>query len=94
MIKQPVGIVQQTNVALIKYKIKGKRFEIACYKNKAINWRNGVEDKLSEVLQSDEVYTNAIQGETASQKQLQEYFLSVIFLNLKKIGQYWHGYER
>jgi len=29
-------------VALVKYKKKGKKFEIACYKNKVLNWRNGV----------------------------------------------------
>jgi hypothetical protein len=36
------GQKRLTNVALVKYKKKGKRFEIACYKNKVLNWRNGV----------------------------------------------------
>lgn len=50
MIKQPVGIVKLTNVAIIKHKVKGATFEIACYKNKVIDWRNGLENKISEVL--------------------------------------------
>ena len=50
MIKQPVGIVKLTNVALIRYKIQGKKFEIACYKNKVLNWKNGVERDINEVL--------------------------------------------
>lgn len=36
------GQKRLTNVALVKYKKKGKKFEIACYKNKVLNWRNGV----------------------------------------------------
>jgi ribosome maturation protein SDO1 len=35
-----------TNVAMIRYRTNRKDFEIACYKNKAINWRNGVEKNL------------------------------------------------
>ena len=29
-------------MALVRFKKKGKRFEIACYKNKVLNWRTGV----------------------------------------------------
>lgn len=42
MLKQPVGIVKFTNVALIKYKKEGKKFEIACYKNTATDFRAGM----------------------------------------------------
>ena len=49
-IKQPCGNIKQKNVSFIKYKFENKHFEIACYKNKIINWRNGVEKNLSEVL--------------------------------------------
>lgn len=31
-----------TNVAIVRLKKKGIRFEVACYKNKVVNWRNGV----------------------------------------------------
>jgi ribosome maturation protein SDO1 len=43
MLKQPVANIKMTNVATIKYKINNKMFEIACYRNKALNFRNGVE---------------------------------------------------
>lgn len=42
MLKQPVGFKKYTNVALIKIKKGKNKFEIACYKNKAINYRNGM----------------------------------------------------
>jgi len=50
MLKQPVGIKILTNVAFIRYQFGKDKFEIAVYKNKAINWRNGLEKDLSEVL--------------------------------------------
>ncbi len=74
MLKQPVGIVKLTNVALIKYKIKGKRLEIACYKNKAIDYRNGIEKDLSQVLQIEQIFTDAMKGKTASKKILNKVF--------------------
>lgn len=74
MLKQPVGFVKLTNVALIKYKANGKRFEIACFKHQVLNWRNGVEKNLTEVLQSDEIYVNAAQGEVAKKTLLNECF--------------------
>ena len=72
--KQPVGIVKLTNVGIIKYKKGGKRFEIACYKNKAINWRNGVEKDLSEVVQILDVYTNVQSGKLVDKELLEEVF--------------------
>lgn len=74
MLKQPVGQKRLTNVAMIKYRVSKKNFEIACYKNKAINWRNGIEKDLNEVLQSYAVYRNADQGEQASADELKEFF--------------------
>lgn len=52
MLKQPVANIKLTNVATIRYNINKKNFEIACYRNKALNWRNGVEEDISEVLQT------------------------------------------
>ena len=51
MLKQPVGIKKLTNVAIVKYRVRGNQFELACYKNKVINWRNGIEKNYTEVLQ-------------------------------------------
>ncbi len=73
-LKQPVGIQKLTNVAFIKYKIENKKFEVVCYKNKAINYRQKVLNDLSEVLQSDDIYLNATHGEIASNEVLATYF--------------------
>ena len=38
----PTNQIRLTNVAVVRVKKGGKRFEIACYKNKVISWRNKV----------------------------------------------------
>lgn len=40
-LKQPVTQVRLTNVAVVRLRVGGERFEIACYKNKVLNWREG-----------------------------------------------------
>ena len=74
MLKQPVGFVKLTNVALVKFGRKNQRVEIACYKNKVIDWRNGNEENIDSVLQSDEIFSNAIQGEIAAKTLLKKIF--------------------
>jgi len=64
-ISQPVGKVLLTNEAIVRIKKGGKRFEIACYKNKVLNWRNGVEEDIDEVLQISKVYENVSKGKFA-----------------------------
>jgi ribosome maturation protein SDO1 len=73
-IGQPVGQVRLTNVAIIRMKKNGKRFEIAAYKNKVVNWRSGVEKDLNEVLQTTTVFTNVSKGVFANKKDLEEAF--------------------
>ena len=74
MIKQPLTNIKMTNVAIIRYKINSRMFEIACYRNKALNWRNGVEDDVSEVLQTEEIYENASHGTLAKKSDLNKFF--------------------
>ncbi len=50
--------VRLTNVAVVRLTKTGKRFEIACYRNKVVNWRNRVETDLDEVLQIESVFEN------------------------------------
>uniref|UniRef100_A0A8V8TN15 SBDS ribosome maturation factor n=1 Tax=Homo sapiens TaxID=9606 RepID=A0A8V8TN15_HUMAN len=38
----PTNQIRLTNVAVVRMKRAGKRFEIACYKNKVVGWRSGV----------------------------------------------------
>ena len=66
----PVNQVRLTNVAVVRLKKKGKRFEIACYCNKVVSWRNGVETDITEVMQSDFVFTNVSKGEFAKAKDM------------------------
>jgi ribosome maturation protein SDO1 len=39
---QPVGQKRLTNIAVVRLKKNGKRFEIACYRNKVGDWRSGM----------------------------------------------------
>ncbi len=70
----PVNQVRLTNVAYVRLQKKGKRFEIACYRNKVLNWRNKIETDITEVLQIDTVFINVSKGMLASSKDLIEVF--------------------
>ncbi|XXG60770.1 hypothetical protein AAC387_Pa04g2598 [Persea americana] len=67
---QPIGQKRLTNVAIVRLKKHGIRFEIACYKNKVLSWRSGVEKDIDEVLQSQTVYSNVSKGVLAKSKEL------------------------
>ncbi|CAM9893514.1 unnamed protein product [Heterosigma akashiwo] len=73
-IGQPVNQVRLTNVAVVRLQRAGKRFEIACYKNKVVNWRNKVETDIDEVLQIDSVFQNVSKGVLAKAKDLEKAF--------------------
>ncbi|KNC53692.1 ribosome maturation protein SBDS [Thecamonas trahens ATCC 50062] len=70
----PVNQVRLTNVAVVRLKKGGKRFELACYPNKVIDWRDGIETDLDEVLQTDVVFTNVSKGSVAKDKDLHRVF--------------------
>ncbi|KAA8538332.1 hypothetical protein F0562_027845 [Nyssa sinensis] len=67
---QPIGQKRLTNVAVVRLKKHGIRFEIACYKNKVLSWRSSVEKDIDEVLQSHTVYSNVSKGVLAKSKDL------------------------
>ncbi|ETK88108.1 SBDS family rRNA metabolism protein [Phytophthora nicotianae] len=73
-ISQPVGKIVLTNVAVVRMRKGGKRFEIACYKNKVFNWRNGVEEDIDEVLQIAKVYENVSKGKFAKKSDWSKAF--------------------
>jgi len=73
-IKQPVTQKRLTNVAIVRLKSHGKKFEIACYKNKVMNWREGIEKDLAEVLQTETIFTNVSRAIVANDKDLQKAF--------------------
>uniref|UniRef100_A0A7R9W567 C2H2-type domain-containing protein n=1 Tax=Pseudictyota dubia TaxID=2749911 RepID=A0A7R9W567_9STRA len=73
-ITQPVNQVRLTNVAVVRMNRHGLRFEVACYRNKIVNYRQGLETDLSEVLQTDRVFTNVSKGQFANSKDLRKAF--------------------
>jgi ribosome maturation protein SDO1 len=66
----PTNQMRLTNVAVVRMKKSGKRFEIACYKNKVVSWRNKVEKDIDEVLQTHTVFTNVSKGQVAKREDL------------------------
>lgn len=74
IINQPINQVRLTNVAVVRMNRGGKRFEIACYRNKVVNYRQGLETDLDEVLQSARIFTNVSKGQFANTKDLQQAF--------------------
>jgi ribosome maturation protein SDO1 len=58
----------------VRLKKGKKRFEIACYKNKVLEYRNGIEKNLDEVLQIPNVFLNVSKGQTAPHADLVKAF--------------------
>lgn len=73
-INQPSNQIKLTNVSLVRLKKAKKRFEIACYKNKVLEWRNGIETDLDNVLQIPNVFLNVSKGQTAPSADLAKAF--------------------
>ena len=74
MIKQPIGLKVYTNVSIVRLKIGKGRYEIACYPNKVQDYREKKEKDIKEVLQTREIFKNAIKGDIVPKKELQEVF--------------------
>ena len=74
MIKNPVNVKLLTNVAIVRLKKQKRNFELACYRNKVINWRNKQEDDLNEVLQIDQIFADVAKGEKATKDDLKKQF--------------------
>ncbi|KAH9222763.1 SBDS protein C-terminal domain-containing protein, partial [Leptodontidium sp. 2 PMI_412] len=73
-INQPSNQIKLTNVSLVRLKKAKKRFEIACYKNKVLEWRSGIETDLDNVLQINSVFLNVSKGQTAPSADLAKAF--------------------
>ncbi|TGO67444.1 hypothetical protein BOTNAR_0042g00300 [Botryotinia narcissicola] len=73
-INQPSNQIKLTNVSLVRYKKAKKRFEIACYKNKVLEWRSGNEKDIDNVLQIPNVFLNVSRGQTAPTADLAKAF--------------------
>lgn len=73
-INQPSNQIKLTNVSLVRLKKAKKRFEIACYKNKVLEWRSGIETDLDNVLQINSIFLNVSKGQTAPSADLAKAF--------------------
>lgn len=71
---QPSNQIKLTNVSVIRYKRSGKRFELAAYKNKVLEWRAGTEKDIDEVLQIDNIFSNVSKGAVASNEDIKKAF--------------------
>ncbi|KAK7867849.1 hypothetical protein R5R35_003521 [Gryllus longicercus] len=70
----PTNQIRLTNVAVVRMKKGGKRFEIACYRNKVVSWRDGVEKDIDEVLQTHTVFANVSKGQVAKKEDIVKAF--------------------
>lgn len=90
-INQPSNQIKLTNVSLVRLKKAKKRFEIACYKNKVLEWRSGVETDLDNVLQIPSIFLNVSKGQTAPASDLEKAFGKIstdeIILEILKKGE-------
>jgi ribosome maturation protein SDO1 len=91
-INQPSNQIKLTNVSLVRLKKGKKRFEIACYKNKVLEWRSGIETDLDNVLQIPNVFLNVSKGQTAPKEDLDKAFgkgkdVNDIILEILKKGE-------
>lgn len=73
-VSQPIGQKRHTNIAVVsvRKKVEGKdyKFEIACYPNKVLNQREGLETDMEQVLQTETVFTNVSRGDIATHEDL------------------------
>jgi len=70
----PTNQKKLTNVATVRLKKAGKRFEIACYPNKVTSWRRKTETDVNEVLHTHEVFSNVSKGQLAKDEDLKRAF--------------------
>jgi len=70
----PINQVKLSNVAVVKYQKDKKTFEVAAYPSKVVDFRNGIEVELDEVLQVVTVFRNVSKGVIAPMKEVKDVF--------------------
>ncbi|KAG0160861.1 hypothetical protein PDIDSM_8393 [Penicillium digitatum] len=73
-INQPSNQIKFTNVSVVRLKKGKKRFELACYKNKLLEYRSGAEKDLDNVLQVPTVFLSVSKAQTAPSARLTKAF--------------------
>ncbi|KAH8689433.1 UPF0023 family protein [Talaromyces proteolyticus] len=73
-INQPSNQIKFTNVSVVRLKKGKKRFELACYKNKLLEYRSGAEKDIDNVLQIHTVFLSVSKAQTAPAAELTKAF--------------------
>ncbi|KAL9115882.1 MAG: hypothetical protein Q9227_000250 [Pyrenula ochraceoflavens] len=73
-INQPSNKISLTNVSLVRLRKGKKRYELACYKNKLLEYRQGLEESLDNVLQVPTIFLSVQKAETAPKADLEKSF--------------------
>ncbi|KAL4932024.1 guanine nucleotide exchange factor SDO1 [Aspergillus undulatus] len=73
-INQPSNQIKFTNVSVVRLKKGKKRFELACYKNKLLEYRSGAEKDLDNVLQVPTIFLSVSKAQTAPSAELTKAF--------------------
>lgn len=73
-IQQPANRITLTNISLVRYRKRKTRFELACYKNKLLEYRAGAETDLDNVLQVPTIFLNVSKGAAAPNSELEKAF--------------------
>lgn len=73
-IQQPSNQIKLTNVAIVRLKKGKKRFEIACYRNKLLDYRNKLTKEIDDILQIERIFVNVNKGEFANEADLKKAF--------------------
>ncbi|KAL6232187.1 hypothetical protein BDW75DRAFT_218346 [Aspergillus navahoensis] len=73
-INQPSNQIKFTNVSVVRLKKGKKRFELACYKNKLLEYRSGAEKDLDNVLQVPTIFLSVSKAQTAPAAELAKAF--------------------
>ncbi|KAL3472162.1 SBDS protein C-terminal domain-containing protein [Aspergillus californicus] len=73
-INQPSNQIKFTNVSIVRLKKGKKRFELACYKNKLLEYRSGAEKDLDNVLQVPTIFLSVSKAQTAPSAELTKAF--------------------
>ncbi|EDN05011.1 SBDS superfamily domain-containing protein [Histoplasma capsulatum] len=73
-INQPSNQIKFTNVSIVRLKKGKKRFELACYKNKLLEYRSGSETDLDNVLQIPTIFLSVSKAQTAPAAELAKAF--------------------
>eukprot|EP00053_Salpingoeca_punica_P005646 m.55708 g.55708 ORF g.55708 m.55708 type:complete len:252 (-) comp13336_c0_seq4:723-1478(-) len=73
-IKTPTNQIKLTNVAVVRLRKNALRFELACFRNKVMSFRQGLEKDLDEVLQIHTIFSNVSKGLVSSKADLEAAF--------------------